>query len=108
MPHRDGGKFGGNHTTFIELAADLVDIAATRPEVNTISAGIIHGGQGVAGGGRRVKFVNTKGGILLKVRQSRSVQEVWLITTDPQATMFALARATLNNLNACISFQKPS
>ncbi len=108
MPHRDGKKFGGNHTTFIELAADLVDIAVTRPEVNTISAGLIQGGQGVSGGGRRVKFCNTKGGILMKVRQSRSVQEVWIITTDPQATMFVLARAALNGLNAGISFQKPS
>jgi len=108
MPHRDGGKFGGNHTTFIELAADLVDIAATRPEVSTISAGIIHGGQGVAGGDRRVKFCDTKGGILLKVRQSRSVQEVRIITTDPRATMMVLARATLNKLNTRISFQKPS
>jgi len=108
MPHRNGEKFGGNHTTFIDLAAELVDIAVSRPEVNTISAGVIQGGQGVAGGDRRVKFCDTRGGILLKVRQSRSVQEVRIITTDPRATMVALARAALNHLNARISFQKPS
>ena len=107
MPHRNGKKFGGNHTTFIDLAADLVDIAVSRPEVNTISAGIIQSGQGVAGGDRRVKFCDTKGGILLKVRQSRSVQDVWVITTDPQTTKIALARAALNDLNARISLQKP-
>src|SRR3989344_5426598 len=108
MPHRDGKKFGGNHTTFIDLAADLVDIAVTRHEVRTISAGIIQGGQGVAGGDRRVKFCDTRGGILLKGRQSRPVQDVRIITTDPRATMMVLARATLNKLNTRISFQKPS
>jgi len=108
MPHRDGGKFGGNHTTFIELAADFADVAAKCPEVNTISAGVIQGGQGVAGGERRVKFCNTKSGLLLKVRQSRSVQEVRIISSDPQRTTMVLARAALNGLNCRISFQKPS
>lgn len=108
MPHRNGKKFGGEHTTYIELAAQLADIAVRLPEVKNISAGIVQGGKGVAGGDRRIKFCDMVGGLLCKVRQSRSVQEVRILTTDPGATRLALARAVLNELRAGIAFQKPS
>lgn len=107
MEKRSGGKFGGDHTTLIDLAAELADHAAKLTYVNRISPGIIQLGQGVAGGERRVKFGNINGGILMKVRQARSVQEVRVITPRPQIVMEALARVALG-LNARIGFQKLS
>ena len=58
MPtHRNGKKIGGNHTTFIELAAILTDIAVKLPEVTRVSPGFIQSGPDMAGGNRRVKAV---------------------------------------------------
>ena len=96
MPHRDGKKFGGNHTTCIDLAAEVADIAVACKKVTKISLGFIRCGGGVAGGTRKVKIGNMTGGILVIVRQSKSVQEIRIFTTDAQATKLALARALRN------------
>ncbi|MDP2647706.1 MAG: DUF2103 domain-containing protein [Candidatus Yanofskybacteria bacterium] len=101
--HRQGGKFGGKHTTFTDLAIILVDIARKRPEVKTISAGFIQQGGSSTGGDRGVKILDMRGGLLLKIRQSRSVQEVRIFTENPHATKLAIAIGARNN-NARISF----
>jgi len=101
--HRHGGKFGGNHTTFIDLAILLVDHAEKRSEVSCISAGFIRPGQG--GGSHGVKFLDTRGGLLLKVRQGTSVQEVRIFSTSPAETKLALARYARDN-DIRISFGK--
>ena len=106
MQKRSGGKFGGSHTTLIDLAADLADHAIRLPLVDRVQPGMIQLGQGVAGGDRRVKFSAINGGILMKVRQSRSVQEVRVTTPRPQVVMETLARAALG-LNAKIGFKRP-
>ncbi|MCX6703002.1 MAG: DUF2103 domain-containing protein [Candidatus Wolfebacteria bacterium] len=103
---RCGGKFGGDHTTFIDLAAALVDAAAKLPEVYNISPGFIQMGQGSGSGERRVKFVDMNGGALLRVRQSCSAQEVRVFTSNPQITKLALARAA-RDMGVNIGFQKP-
>lgn len=95
--HRQGGKFGGGHTTLIDLAILLADIADARPEVTKISPGFISCGTGVGGGERSVKILDMRGGILLKVRQNRSVQEVRIITRNPHETKLAIAREARNN-----------
>lgn len=91
--HRDGGKIGGNHTTLLDLAVVMTDIASSYPEVKTISPGHIVVNRDKSGGNRRVKFAWIKGGLLMTIRQNRSVQEVRVYTTDTQSTMVALARA---------------
>ena len=93
MTHRDGGKFRGKHTTLIDLAARVVDIADELPQVTGISAGYIQSGNAVSGGTRKVKIGEGRGSILLTVRQSRSVQEIRVFSSDMQKTKLALARA---------------
>jgi hypothetical protein len=95
MPqHRHGKKFSSNHTTLLDLSAVMVDIAAKYPEVRMITPGVVENGSGVKGGiSRKVKFAWIKGGLLMTVRQSRSVQDVYVYTSDIQTTMVALARA---------------
>ena len=105
MEKRSGPKFGGDHTTFIDLAAVVVDIAVRRPEVVKVSAGFIQTGKGSTGGSQRIKFARMNGGLLLTVRQSRSVQEVRVFTRDAQATIVELARASRNR-DISISFDK--
>lgn len=91
--HRQGGKIGGNHTTLLDLAVVMTDIAAKYREVKTVSPGMIHINPDKAGGSLRVKFAWIKGGLLMTIRQNRSVQEVRVYTSDTQTTMVALARA---------------
>jgi hypothetical protein len=93
---RAGGKFGGDHTTFLDKAVVLADVAVTFPEVTRVSPGFIRMGTGTSSGASRVKFMRMHGGIFMKVRQGQSVQEVRVITHDPQSTMLALARAARN------------
>ena len=106
MQKRCGGKFGGDHTTFIDLAAVMTDIAVGISSVRKISAGYIQVTP-EARGERRVKFIDKNGGVLLKVRQSCSVQEVLLITDNLQEVKLFLARAA-RNMGVHISFKKPS
>ena len=55
---------------------------------------MLESGKGVSGGSsQKVKFSDMKGGLLLTVRQSRSVQEVRVYSTNVQAARLALARA---------------
>ena len=95
--HRGGGKFKGTHTTLIDLAARVADIAEKLDQVTGISVGFVEVGKGVAGGTQKVKIVKMLGGILLTVRQSRSVQELRLYGHDVQKTMEAVSRALRNN-----------
>lgn len=105
--HRNGGKFNGNHTTFIELALPLVDLVAKRSEVSNISSGIIKNEGKSSSGSRSVKIVDVQGGLKLTVRQSRSVQEVWVYTSNIHETKFAISKEARNN-GMAISFQKKS
>ena len=93
MKHRDGGKIRGKHTTLIDLAARVVDVADELPLVTGISAGYIQSGKAVSGGTRKVKIGEGRGSILLTVRQSRSVQEIRIFSLDVRETKLALARA---------------
>jgi hypothetical protein len=90
--HRNGGKFGGKHTTFIDCALPLVDLAAKRSEVSNISPGIIKTEGNSSSGQRGVKIIDMVGGIILVVRQSRSVQEVRIYTSNIHETKFAISK----------------
>lgn len=105
MDHRNGGKIGGNHTTLLDLAATMVDHAAKYAEVKTISPGMIRVEPHSTGGSRKVRFSWMLGGLLMTVRQGKSVQEVRVYTGDTQTTMVALARAARNR-DIPISFLK--
>ena len=93
MPHRDGGKSRGTHTTCSDLSARVWDIAIKIQGVEGISLGVLESGKGVTGGSQKVKIGNMTGGILLTVRQSRSVQDIRIFSHDVQRARLALARA---------------
>lgn len=103
--HRSGGKFGGDHTTLIDPAVILADAVNHQPEVTRIVAGFITPSKGGGASTQRVKIVDCPGGVLLTIRQSGTVQEVRIITKDPQATKLAVARAARNR-GMQISFGK--
>lgn len=108
MEKRAGGKFSGNHTTLTDLAAILADIAVKLPDVRKISPGFIRMNEGTGRAERRVKFIDKDGGgVLLKIRQNCSVQEVFIMTDDSHKIKLALARAARNR-GIHISFQRPS
>ena len=102
MYHRDGKKIRGTHTTFIDLAADVCDIICKLEKVEGVSAGVIQVGKGVTGGMRKVKIGDFRGGIILTVRQSRSVQELRVFASDVPGARLATARALRdNNISIC-------
>jgi hypothetical protein len=93
MPHRDGKKFRGTHTTYTDLAAKVADIAVRVFGVKGVSPGVLHNGAGSSCGTQKVKFTDHEGFILLAVRQSGSTQELRVFCKDMQMTRTALARA---------------
>lgn len=103
MPHRNGGKFRGTHTTCSDFAARVADIAVRLTEVKGISLGLLQNGTGSSGGTQKVKFCDMQGFLLLTVRQSSSVQELRVYCSNIQTTRTALARA-LRDQNISISF----
>ena len=102
---RKGGKFGGDHTTLIDLAAVVADIAVDLPEVTTVSPGFIKNGAGSTGGSLRVKIADATGSVLLTVRQNRSVQEIRVFTGNGQRTKLGIAKE-LRNRGIAIAFKK--
>lgn len=96
MPHRNGKKFRGTHTTYSDLAARVADIAVRLKEVRGVSPGLLQNGKGSSGGTQKVKFANMQGFLLLTVRQASSVQELRVYCSDMQTTSTALARALLD------------
>lgn len=103
MPHRDGKKFLGTHTTYTDLAARVADVAVRLADVRGVSPGVVKNGSGTSGGSQRVKFADMPGFLLLTVRQSSSVQELRVYCSDIQTTRTALARA-LRNQDIPIAF----
>lgn len=104
MPHRFGSKFRGTHTTCSDLAARVVDIVTKIQQVRGLSLGILQSGKGVTGGVQRVKIAETASGLLLTVRQSRSVQDIRVFCEDLAGARLAIARA-LRDDDIPISFR---
>ncbi len=106
--HREGGKFGGAHTTYIPLAEDVADILNEDANITRISAGYIKAGLRPNGGQRRVKIAEIGGILELKVRDTASFQEVRAYVANSgvlHLTKLNLARK-LRDRNIAISFRK--
>lgn len=78
--HRAGGKISGKHTTVIPAAEKIIDFLEKQTEVKKISVGFIK--QGIKGGKHSLKIVKTTSGLLLKVRGTASIQDIWIYTDD--------------------------
>ena len=82
--HRQGGKMGGRHTTVIDAAQQVVNLAHKMPEVTKVVAGFIT--PGIKGGQQRIKIKEMVGGLLLVVRGSASMQEVRVYSNNIKKT----------------------
>ena len=90
--HRSGGKYTGSHTTLIDAAGELADIAETQSEVTKIALGYIKAGLSSVGGEKRAKITERSGSLLLSVRDNTSTQEITVYTQDTAKTKRALYR----------------
>ena len=102
---RSGGKFSGNHTTFIPAACVVADIASACPFVFNISPGFIKAGLKSVSGDRRVKITAVGAMLLLAVRDNASHQEIHVYSENMQATSLAIAKGS-RNAGLGISFGK--
>ena len=91
MPkHRAGGKFTGSHTTIIEAAEIVADTAAKEKEVSKICLGMIT----VAPSKQvRLKFKSIQAGWEVVVYGRKSLQSIWVYTSDPEKTKGAIETA---------------
>ena len=72
--HRQGGKICGRHTTIVDVAEPVVDLACRMPEVEKIFAGYIT--PGVSGGKQHIKINEMLGGFQVVVRGSNGSQKI--------------------------------
>ena len=93
--HWDGkrSKIRGSHSTFTDFATEVVSIIEKLDEVEGISAGIMKPVKGGAGGRKTVKIAEYQGGLVLTVRQVRSIQELRIFASDIPKARLAIARA---------------
>ena len=81
--HKQGGKITGSHTTVIPAVEKLVDFLQKNSEVDKISIGFIK--QGIKSGKHAIKIMETKSGLLLKIRGSASIQEIRIYTKNTKS-----------------------
>ncbi len=110
--HRNGGKFHGRHTTYIDTAAEIADHAVTLDEVTGILSGVISSGIGNCGGRRHVKISDmlcerTKRpvGILLVVRENGGAQRIFIRSFDIKKTKLSIAKYAIGN-NIHVNFRE--
>lgn len=89
---RSGGKFGGDHTTFIPAAAIAADVAESCHAVTNISPGIINTSRGKSGSRCNVKIIDVESGILLAVTAGSAHQEVRVYASDIPAAKLCIAK----------------
>jgi hypothetical protein len=104
---RSGGKFTGNHTSLIPLAARVCDVLHTCSAVQKISPGFIKAGLKSVQGKRRIKMTESKGGLLLSVRDNASHQEVFVYSNDANITRQVVVECA-RNLHISITSVKNS
>lgn len=93
---RSGGKFGGDHTTFIPAAAIAADVACSCQYVTTVSSGMIESPRTKSGKRRHLKIIDTNWGILLSATDGAAHQEVRVYTTNVPASKLHIARGVRN------------
>ena len=102
---RAGGKYSGNHSTLIPLAALVCDIVHTASAVTRISPGFIKAGLRSVSGKRRVKVRMRETGFQLSVRDNTSHQELEVYATDSVHALLEL-KNRLKLLHVSIATEK--
>jgi hypothetical protein len=86
-----GGKITRSHSTAIEAAEPIIRAAERQPEVSKIALHRIV--SGTKNGQHGLKFAPINGGLKVTVRGPRSLQELFIYTSDPERTKTALFAA---------------
>ena len=89
---RSGGKFGGNHTTFIAAAVIVADIAAACRHVTIVPSGVINTPRNKSRSRRHVKIVGAEHCVLLGVTDGAAHQDVRVYTNNSQETKLHIAK----------------
>lgn len=87
-----GKKFNSSHSSVIDAAIAVVELAKDQPEVSKISLGMIR--SGLPPGKHKIKLLPIQGGWKVQVRGSTSVQDLYVYTSSPEKT-----QKTLQSLN---------
>ncbi len=88
MPHRQGGKVTGSHTTVIDMAAEFVDMVVPLSAVAKVGLGFIQQMNDGKPGLRRVKLTKdpmTGTCIVAHVTQGKTVQILWVYAAEASA-----------------------
>jgi hypothetical protein len=93
MPnHAAGKKISGRHTTLIDVARPIVKTAEGLDCVTKIVLGLIQQAKGTAVS-KSLKILNVQAGLRLKVRGSKTVQEIFIYTRDRHKTATEVTKA---------------
>lgn len=89
MPHLQGKKISGSHSTVIQAAVSIVETARSLDDVTKVILGIIKPVRSTAVP-KSLKITDVDAGLRLKVRGPNSVQELFVYTSNPRATEEAI------------------
>lgn len=92
MPHAQGDKMSRRHTTLIEAAVGIVRTARALACVTKISLGKITQVVGRTAE-RRLKIMNVPAGLFVKVRGTKTLQELFIYTADQRTATQAITAA---------------
>ena len=84
-----GAKINSKHSSFIDVAAPIIQAAKILPEVSKVVLGEI---VRVRAGKKRIKFVSVNAGFRVVVRGHNSQQTLFVYTNNPTSTQEALLR----------------
>ena len=100
MPHKQGGKVTGSHTTVSDLSALVVDFLDKCASVSKISIGVITNEAQANGSIWTVKIVDETGCVMVRTTQKSTDQTIRFYTDgleERQKAKLALARFVRNN-----------
>lgn len=92
MLHTASKKISGSHTSRIEVAESIIDSASKLDCVSKIILGVIKHIKSPPVG-KSIKISDIPAGIRVKVRGPKSVQELFIYTSDRPLTIQVLTRA---------------
>jgi hypothetical protein len=92
VPHAQGKKVSRRHTTLIDAAHDVVKAARRVASVTNMTFGVIEQVKGSAVN-KRLKIEDIPAGLRVVVRGSKTIQELFIYTTNRQETAKAITKA---------------
>ncbi|MEK7460785.1 MAG: DUF2103 domain-containing protein [Patescibacteria group bacterium] len=92
MPHLAGKKYSGRHTTVIDAAVAPLKAVEQLECVTKIVLGLVQQikGNPVA---KTLKIDHVAAGLKVKIRGSKTIQEVYVYTSDRETTAQAMRQA---------------